>query len=141
MHLASYCTGATSPTFLRRVFPTIHRLNLLVRKLDKANLKVVYEALKYDVLTLDSSNEDDNSDNIQPRIPLKCKVKFPDNNWPEAWRKARLPGLGPELTSFLLELSIVWLTASMQSSTWLQRKGGRVSRAKTRADWRQGAGC
>ena len=37
-------------------------------------------------------------------IPLDCELALPSNDWPGAWRKARLKGLGPELTSFLLKM-------------------------------------
>ena len=37
-------------------------------------------------------------------LPLKCEQASPATDWGRSWRLARLRGLGPELTSFLLKL-------------------------------------
>ena len=37
-------------------------------------------------------------------IPCNAKLKRPQSNWDECWKKARLPGLDPENTSFLFSL-------------------------------------
>ena len=36
--------------------------------------------------------------------PLKCELASPATDWSRSWRLARLRGLGPELSSFLLKL-------------------------------------
>ena len=37
---------------------------------------------------------------------IKCRVErsSPDTDWEQCWRLARLPGIGPENTSFLFKL-------------------------------------
>ena len=37
-------------------------------------------------------------------VPCSAELKRPQTNWDECWKKARLPGLGPENTSFLFSL-------------------------------------
>ena len=37
-------------------------------------------------------------------VPLSCELENPAHNWPEAWRRARLKGLGPVLTSYVLKM-------------------------------------
>ena len=41
---------------------------------------------------------------VSSLIPLKCEQAAPATDWGRSWRLARLRGLGPELTSFLLKL-------------------------------------
>ena len=39
-----------------------------------------------------------------PPRPLKCETESPDTDWPRSWRLARLRGLDPDLTSFIMKL-------------------------------------
>ena len=39
-------------------------------------------------------------------LPLKCELATPATDWQQTWRLARLKGLGPDLTTFLLKM--VW---------------------------------
>ena len=50
------------------------------------------------------TQEKDN--NTGERVSIRCRVEKanPQTDWEHSWRLARLPGLGPENTSFLLRL-------------------------------------
>ena len=37
-------------------------------------------------------------------LPIRVETLFPENDWPEIWRLARINGLGSQLTSFLFKL-------------------------------------
>jgi hypothetical protein len=39
-----------------------------------------------------------------PLRPLRCELATPATDWPRAWRLARLRGLEPDLTSFILKM-------------------------------------
>ena len=41
---------------------------------------------------------------LRKLIPCRVETKFPQINWDCSWRRARLRGLGPELSSFLFKL-------------------------------------
>ena len=45
---------------------------------------------------------DDHDD--RPLKPLRCEILYPETDWKQTWRLARLKGLGSELTTFLLSL-------------------------------------
>ena len=85
-------------------FPTLRELYTAFGELETLDLKTVYGFLVADIIRV---REDPDSPLIgeeRDLIPLACEVARPSNNWPEAWRRARLKGLGPELTSFLLKM-------------------------------------
>ena len=66
--------------------------------------------------------------NTGERVGIRCRVERanPQNDWERSWRLARLPGLGPDNTSFLLRLMHDLLPTQE-----------RVARTNPRA----GAGC
>jgi hypothetical protein len=41
-----------------------------------------------------------------PLLPIRCELALPTADWRRTWRLARLRGLGPDLTSFLLKM--IW---------------------------------
>ena len=47
----------------------------------------------------------DNINGERKLSSLKCEIASPDTDWQQTWRRTRLKGLGPELTTFLLKLT------------------------------------
>ena len=48
------------------------------------------------------SNDDQGN---APLIPLRCEQANPAADWARTWRRVRLQGLGPDLSSFLIKLA------------------------------------
>ena len=87
------------PYFRGDFFPTLRRINRSPLGLKFVTLKQIYRFL------IEEKTMGPDDDQI-PRalIPLKCEAKSPANDWENSWRLAKLRGLGPVLTSFLLKL-------------------------------------
>ena len=49
---------------------------------------------------------DDTDSGVRVLRPLKCELACPSNDWQQTWRLARLRGLGPENSTFLLKM--IW---------------------------------
>ena len=87
-------------------FPILRELNMAIGGLETVNLKTMYKFLVSEAIRV-QDNEDLTLIGEEKRlIPLNCELIHPTNNWPEAWRRARLKGLGPELTTFVLK--VMW---------------------------------
>ena len=69
--------------------------------LESLTFKTIYKFL---VKSLLKDQGDDNGE--RKLLPLKCEIASPNTDWQQTWRYARLKGLGPELTTFLLKM--VW---------------------------------
>ena len=89
------------PHFRGDFFPNIREMREELGELESQSFRSIYKYLVKRVL-----NEEIDSEGVRKLLPLKCELAFPGTDWPQTWRLARLKGLGPELTTFLLKM--VW---------------------------------
>ena len=89
------------PHFRGEFFPNIRALREEIGSLESLTFKTIYKFL---VKSLLKDQGDDNGE--RKLLPLKCEIASPNTDWQQTWRYARLKGLGPELTTFLLKM--VW---------------------------------
>ena len=67
---------------------------------DSLTFRAIYQFLQKSLL---SGEPDQNGE--RALLPLKCEAASPNTDWQRTWRLARLKGLGPELSSFLLKMT------------------------------------
>ena len=87
------------PYFMGDFFPTLRSLRENEGDLSLITFRKIYEFLMKSVLR---SNDDQGN---APLIPLRCEQANPAVEWDKTWRRVRMQGLGPDLTSFLTKLS------------------------------------
>ena len=73
-------------------------------ELETLDLKTIYKFLVSDAIRVKEDVDPALMGAEKRLIALDCELDLPTNDWPEAWRRARLKGLGPELTSFILKM-------------------------------------
>ena len=88
------------PYFRGDFFPTLRRLQAASVNLKLCNVKIVYNFLMDDLLRVDVAQ----GDVLRPLAPLRVEVGDPGVDWPRSWQLARLPALGPQLSSFLFKM-------------------------------------
>ena len=71
-----------------------------MKDLTQATIKSLYEELITELLR--GAEIPINGELTRSLIPLKCERDSPAIDWPRSWRLARLKGLGPDTSSFLL---------------------------------------
>ena len=64
-----------------------------------------YKAIYNFLLQRELCQEQETDGAVRKLWPLKCELAAPNVDWGTTWRLARLKGLGPDLTSFLLSLT------------------------------------
>ena len=77
--------------------------------LEDISIGKLYEYLVRDITRAPrapGAENDDPSQMDRPLRPIRCELKSPDVNWERSWRRARLRGLSPELSSFILK--VLW---------------------------------
>ena len=88
------------PYFMGDFFPTLRDLRESEGDLSLITFRQIYEFLMKNILrTIDVEGS-------APLIPLRCEQASPAAEWERTWRRVRLRGLGPDLTSFLIKL--IW---------------------------------
>ena len=90
---------AIPPHFRGTFFSDIRALKREIGNTETLTFKVIYKFLLKSLL---SGEPDENGE--KALLPLKCEAASPNTNWQRTWRLARLKGLGPELSTFLLKL-------------------------------------
>ena len=88
------------PYFRGDFFPTLRRLQSSSINLRLCNVKTIYNFLMDDLLRTDGVE----GDGPPPLAPLRVELSDPGVDWPRSWQLARLPALGPQLSSFLFKL-------------------------------------
>ena len=87
------------PYFMGEFFPTLRSLRENEGDLSVITFRKIYEFLMKSVL---KANDDQGNALL---IPLRCEQANPAAEWDRTWRRVRLRGLGPDLTSFLVKLA------------------------------------
>ena len=87
------------PYFLGEFFPTLRSLRQSEGDLGLITFRKVYEFLMKSVLRTNDA------DGNAPLTPLRCEQANPAADWARTWRRVRLQGLGPDLSSFLIKLA------------------------------------
>ena len=69
---------------------------------------MIYNFLMTDILNVQPQvvGEQEEQELDTPLLPLKCEISFPSTDWTQTWKLARLPGLGPDLTTFIHK--VIW---------------------------------
>ena len=67
------------------------------------NITTMSTAQWYRVLVKDITMTEDN-DHSRSYIPSRAELACPNTDWATSWRRARLRGLGPAVTSFMFKL-------------------------------------
>ena len=88
------------PYFRGEFFPTLRRLQSASVNLKLCNVKTIYNFLMDDLLKV----EETEVGGQRPLIPLRVELGDQEVNWPRSWQLARLPALGPQLSSFLFKM-------------------------------------
>ena len=88
------------PYFRGEFFPTLRRLQSSSFNLSLCSVKTIYNFLMDDLLKTEGAE----GDGLRPLVPLRVELKDPGVDWPRSWQLARLPALGPQLSSFLFKL-------------------------------------
>ena len=91
---------AIPPHFRGDFFSNIRAMRKEMGAVDSLTFRAIYRFLQKSLL---SGEPDQNGE--RALLPLKCEVASPNTDWQRTWRLARLKGLGPELSSFLLKLT------------------------------------
>ena len=89
------------PNLAGDFFPTIRKLKAAKDNIDLSTIKSVYDFLIADTLRVEDQEADPTQRSL---IPLRCERSHPDTDWKRSWRLARLKGLGPDLSSFILKM-------------------------------------
>ena len=90
---------AIPPHFRGDFFSNIRDLRREMGAVDNLTFRHIYKFLQNSLLF---GEPDVNGE--KTLIPLKCEAASPNTDWKRTWRLARLKGLGPELSTFLLKL-------------------------------------
>ena len=90
---------AIPPHFRGTFFSDIRALKREIGNTETLTFKVIYKFLLKSLLSGDPDEKGEKA-----LLPLKCEAASPNTNWQRTWRLARLKGLGPELSTFLLKL-------------------------------------
>ena len=85
-------------------FPTLRELRTAFGSLETINLQMIYRFLVSEEIREQDDNDPTVIGDERRLIPLGCELENPAHNWPEAWRRAGLKGLGPELTTHVLKM-------------------------------------
>ena len=88
------------PYFRGEFFPTLRRLQSASVNLKLCNVKTIYNFLMDDLLKV----EETEVGGQRPLIPLRVELGDQEVDWPRSWQLARLPALGPQLSSFLFKM-------------------------------------
>ena len=91
---------AIPPHFRGDFFSTIRDMKREIGAVDTLTFRAIYKFLQNSVLL---GEPDENGE--KTLLPLKCEAASPNTDWKRTWRLARLKGLGPELSTFLLKLT------------------------------------
>ena len=91
------------PNFSGTFFPILRKMQQNLGDLRQINLKGIYQYLMDDELC---GEQEEQEADLLPRLllPLRCELAMPTTDWPRTWSRARLRGLGPELSSYLLKM-------------------------------------
>ena len=96
-----FLPAPSTPTFFRgEFFPVLREMKRDIGDIETLPFKAIYSYLLQRVLCQERGD-----DGAVRLLPLKCELAAPDVDWGSTWRLARLKGLGPDLTSFLLSLT------------------------------------
>ena len=68
------------------------------------NVKVMTEGQWYRLLVEDNVTMEETATGERNFIGCRVELASPETDWENSWRLARMPGLGPELSSFLFKL-------------------------------------
>ena len=91
---------AIPPHFRGDFFSIIRDMRREMGAVDNLTFRHIYKFLQNSLLF---GEPDVNGE--KTLIPLKCEAASPHTDWKRTWRLARLKGLGPELSTFLLKLT------------------------------------
>ena len=89
------------PHFRGDFFPKLREMQSALGSLELISFKQIYRYLLMQILNGESTDN-----GVRVLKPLKCELASPSNDWQRTWRLARLRGLGPDNSSFLLKM--VW---------------------------------
>ena len=87
------------PYFKGDFFPKLREMNEDLGDLSLVNFREIYKYLVQQI-----THNSVGMLEVGSLQPLKCELASPGTDWARSWRRARMRGLGPELTSFLLKL-------------------------------------
>ena len=96
-------------------FPTIKRALAELGDLDDISMGKLYEYLVRDITRAPRApgSENDNPSHMdRPLRPIRCELNSPEVDWERSWRRDRLRGLSPDLSSFTLK--VPWLITPTQ---------------------------
>ena len=88
------------PHFRGTFFSDIRALRKELGNIDTLTYKAIYKFLLKSLLS-----GEPNENGERALLPLKCEIDSPNTDWQRTWRLARLKGLGPELSTFLLKMT------------------------------------
>ena len=98
----SFLPTPPTPTFFRgEFFPILREMKRDIGDIENLPYKAIYNFL----LQRELCQEQETDGAVRKLWPLKCEQAAPNVDWGTTWRLARLKGLGPDLTSFLLSLT------------------------------------
>ena len=90
--------------FTQDFFSTIRQMHSQFGDMETITMKQIYTYLMKNILNVQpllvGEQEEQELDTLP--LPLKCEISSPITDWTRAWKLARLPGLGPDLSSWVI---------------------------------------